>query len=1119
MPISKKSSDKFDNLYALPSSTEFDSTLSSSEDEDTEETTDSTTTDSSPTKQWDLHTIDTTSIYFKSLPLEVKHEILTDLKDTRKQNTWAKLHLFPKQSDDFSSYQMKRLLKRQEVQSALEDVSKEMGGMSLSLAELESLLNDQGVKTTNDSNIGKRIASDENTRYLYIKNLQEELKNAEEKEQIKNLTNIDEEEELKKAIQLSLEEAPDTIKTGVLESKKKTKADMEEEEELQKAIQLSLEETPSTSVGPKLSEFSFLSNFNDADFKSDSDEDLVEETKTSKQNLKKLSSAESYMLEYSGLTRNEIDKIISKSANKISIQKSAVETLPKEISNKDAFKDVAEATVTINLEDEKPEEDLQNKQSSRVLEVIAEEETEDIKCAGEVEIMSDSDESSSNEIELPKSKLNLEIIIDPNKKDDDGDDLFGDIFEKDTNTENIDNTKEVPVLNKPIEIIINPNKSDTDNDDLFGDIFIKDKLTENKEDHQKASTSDGLNENGPGKIETVKDNITIAKQKIVSIQKNEDIVINKSSKETAVPKISRKEMEELQENLQKEKIDLLKEKSTKERLANNITDQMYQEAQELLELFGVPYIIAPMEAEAQCAFLDENELTNGSITDDSDIWLFGGRTVYKNFFNQSKYVMEFKSENIEHHFKLTRQQMILLALLVGSDYTTGIQGVGPVTALEILASFPPAQSKEFKLTHHQLVTGLKEFKSWFMKGKAPGPGRSGLKSKLKNIAFADGFPNSQVVEAYLEPKVDSNKDTFSWSKPDVTSLTVFATEKFGWTMKKTEEILNPVIKKIEENQTQKTIKDYFKTKFKINPVDLEGKVSKRVKTAIDKIGKTPDELIADEMAELEKEKEREIRKTKGGGSKKSNSTRNKRKAVNDTKGDKNQEEIDSQMTENAGNSLEEKLKDTAQDKPKVLNRRRNASTKKNIEKDLKEDTNNEVPPKRSRKKKETNEINTSKSLEEMDNVKDYENLAVELKTRRKRRNELMKIKIEDLTKKKPKIQPPTENIPKELAEDAEIKLLEATTSQSNKRIEEIKNEVLHSLEKPVVKKNIPIPTTSFHTKEVIHQKLRDKSDVLRNKLKAIEVYRKSTKGPGYVPKRTKKVAAPKEDAGLSEDSD
>lgn len=57
-----------------------------------------------------------------------------------------------------------------------------------------------------------------------------------------------------------------------------------------------------------------------------------------------------------------------------------------------------------------------------------------------------------------------------------------------------------------------------------------------------------------------------------------------------------------------------------------------------------------MEAEAQCAYLETVNLTDGTITDDSDIWLFGGGCVYKNFFNLNKHVLQFRSCDIRHHF-------------------------------------------------------------------------------------------------------------------------------------------------------------------------------------------------------------------------------------------------------------------------------------------------------------------------------------------------------------------------------------------------------------------------------------------------------------------------------------
>ena len=59
------------------------------------------------------------------------------------------------------------------------------------------------------------------------------------------------------------------------------------------------------------------------------------------------------------------------------------------------------------------------------------------------------------------------------------------------------------------------------------------------------------------------------------------------------------------------------------------TTDMYGDCQELLQLFGLPYIIAPAEAEAQCAWLDAQGLVDGVVTDDNDAFLFGAQHIYR----------------------------------------------------------------------------------------------------------------------------------------------------------------------------------------------------------------------------------------------------------------------------------------------------------------------------------------------------------------------------------------------------------------------------------------------------------------------------------------------------------
>lgn len=100
----------------------------------------------------------------------------------------------------------------------------------------------------------------------------------------------------------------------------------------------------------------------------------------------------------------------------------------------------------------------------------------------------------------------------------------------------------------------------------------------------------------------------------------------------------RSQIRKEQEMLYEEEAELQAAQKKNERNADSVTGEMFAECQELLEMFGLPYIIAPMEAEAQCAYLDTVHLVDGVVTDDCDVFLFGGLSVYKNIFDDRKYV-------------------------------------------------------------------------------------------------------------------------------------------------------------------------------------------------------------------------------------------------------------------------------------------------------------------------------------------------------------------------------------------------------------------------------------------------------------------------------------------------
>lgn len=166
-----------------------------------------------------------------------------------------------------------------------------------------------------------------------------------------------------------------------------------------------------------------------------------------------------------------------------------------------------------------------------------------------------------------------------------------------------------------------------------------------------------------------------------------------------------KDLNAVQEELDAEVERLRKDKRKMTRDGDeNITAQMVGQIQLLLQRYGIPYITAPSEAEAQCAALASLNLVDGIITDDSDVFLFGGKQCFKNLFNDHKYVECYVLSDFDRELCLNQERLVTLAFLLGSDYTAGVPGVGYVTAMEIMAEFPGEGDE-----------GLVRFRNWWMK--------------------------------------------------------------------------------------------------------------------------------------------------------------------------------------------------------------------------------------------------------------------------------------------------------------------------------------------------------------------------------------------------------------------
>ncbi|EJK53385.1 hypothetical protein THAOC_27193, partial [Thalassiosira oceanica] len=264
------------------------------------------------------------------------------------------------------------------------------------------------------------------------------------------------------------------------------------------------------------------------------------------------------------------------------------------------------------------------------------------------------------------------------------------------------------------------------------------------------------------------------------------------------------------------------------------------------QLCGIPWVESPSEAEAQCAALERLGLVDGVVTEDSDIFVFGGQKVYKvmtvsdlrSFLRFPTFadradprranppppaIRTFSTSRSSSRpttpgtssasWAWTRTGSSPWRCSWAGTTPTESGGVGIVNGMEVLRAFPPAADGV-----EGVHGGLSRFRDWMdgigdvLPDDATPPEvafHGKHRSARTRWAAPADFPSRGIITAYLKPAVDISGTRFTWARPDLDALQRFCADALGWEREETARVVGPVLKVLESTSTQTRLESYF----------------------------------------------------------------------------------------------------------------------------------------------------------------------------------------------------------------------------------------------------------------------------------------------------------------------
>ncbi|KAJ3562539.1 hypothetical protein NP233_g9507 [Leucocoprinus birnbaumii] len=224
---------------------------------------------------------------------------------------------------------------------------------------------------------------------------------------------------------------------------------------------------------------------------------------------------------------------------------------------------------------------------------------------------------------------------------------------------------------------------------------------------------------------------------------------------------------------------------------NKSNNKLVHDMKQIVEAFGFDWRMAPGEAEAELAYLNEIGTIDGILTDDGDSFLFGARTVIRNQSHglsgnrahpalnaegrdDKNHTHVFQSNNLQAHpdIQLSRGGLILISLMSGGDYGDGLAGCGIKTAHAIAqCGFGDTLVNAARnLTRLQLTEFLKDWrKRLCLELRTNSQGLLKQRAPSLSSSIPDTFPNIDLLLSYVSP-ITSGSIGHEGTNPPVTWL-------------------------------------------------------------------------------------------------------------------------------------------------------------------------------------------------------------------------------------------------------------------------------------------------------------------------------------------------------------